>query len=111
MTSTPRICATHAAPRRLLASTLGSLFISASAAAVAEANNVPDLPDASKERELDSVKVDGYVVSEPTSAKFTAPLLDTPRSVSVLPGELTWDVGARSGGCAAVIRGITFGGR
>ena len=110
MSSAPRICAAHTAPRRLFASTLGSLFISASAAAAADANSALELPDASKARELDSVKVDGYAVSEPTSAKFTAPLLDTPRSVAIVPEALIGDVGATDlVDALRLIPGITFG--
>ena len=83
MSSISCISASHSTPRRVLASTLGSLFISATAPAFADANTPPDLPDAGKARQLDSVKVEGYVVSEPASSKFTAPLLDTPRSISI----------------------------
>ena len=110
MSSMPCISSTNAKPRRLIASTLGSLFISATAPALADANVAPDLPDAGKVRELDSVKVDGYVVSEPTSSKFTAPLLDTPRSVSILPEALINDVGATDlVDALRLIPGITFG--
>ena len=50
------------------------------------------------------------MVSEPTSSKFTAPLLDTPRSVSILPEALIGDIGATDlVDALRLIPGITFG--
>ena len=110
MSFSPYICTSQASPRRLLSSALGSVFISAAPSAFADANTPPDLPDAGNARELDSVKVDGYAVSEPESSKFTAPLLDTPRSVTILPEALINDVGATDlVDALRLIPGITFG--
>ncbi|MBL0164749.1 MAG: TonB-dependent receptor [Xanthomonadales bacterium] len=110
MSSTPCISGFHGTPRRLLATALGGVFVSAGSPAFAEATTPPDLPDAGKPRELDSVKVDGYVVSEPASNKFTAPLLDTPRSVSIVPEALIGDIGAVDlVDALRLVPGITFG--
>ncbi|HET9032998.1 MAG TPA: TonB-dependent siderophore receptor [Dokdonella sp.] len=110
MSSSPYISTSQASPRRLLATALGSIFVSATAPAFADANTPPDLPDADNARELDSIQVDGYVISEPASSKFTAPLLDTPRSVAILPEALIGDVGATDlVDALRLIPGITFG--
>ncbi|MCQ9617424.1 TonB-dependent receptor plug domain-containing protein [Paenalcaligenes niemegkensis] len=67
-------------------------------------------------RELPSIEVqgtgpiDGYQANEASSKKFTAPLLDTPRTVNVIPQELIKDRGASS--LQDVLRttpGITLG--
>lgn len=110
MLSQPFIATTHARPRHLLATALGTAFVSTCAAAHADANTSPDLPDAGNARELDSIKVDGYVVSEPASNKFTAPLLNTPRSVSILPEALIGEIGATElVDALRLVPGITFG--
>ena len=110
MSTSPYISSSQTSPRRLLASALGSVFVSAAAPVFADAKPPPDLPDAGNARELDSIKVDGYAVSEPASSKFTAPLLDTPRSVSILPDALISDIGATDlVDALRLIPGITFG--
>ncbi len=110
MLSTAPISAAKSSPRRVLASALGGLFISSAAPALADTAASSDLPDSGKARELDSIKVDGYALSEPTSSKFTAPLLDTPRSVTILPEALIGDIGATDlVDALRLVPGITFG--
>jgi catecholate siderophore receptor len=103
------VITTRSRPRLLAATALGTAFASSAAAAAVDANTPPPRPGM-EARELDSIEVDGYVVSEPASSKFTAPLLDTPRSVSVLPEALIDDIGTSDlVDALRLIPGITFG--
>jgi catecholate siderophore receptor len=97
-------------PIRLMASALGLALASTSAMAAgeapAEAKPKADPQDA---QNLDGVKVRSTVVNT-TSPKFTAPLLDTPRSVTVVPQAIIQQTAATS--LLDVLRqvpGITFG--
>lgn len=60
--------------------------------------------------EVSSVKIDAKRVADPSSSKFTAPLLDTPRSVTVIPSTIIEQTAATS--LQDILRtspGITFG--
>ncbi len=60
--------------------------------------------------EVSGVKIDAKRVADPSSSKFTAPLLDTPRSVTVIPSKIIEQTAATS--LADILRtspGITFG--
>jgi catecholate siderophore receptor len=103
------VITTQSRPRLLAATALGTAFASSAAAAPVQADALPPTPGTGT-HELDSVEVKGYAVHEPASSKFTAPLLDTPRSVSVLPETLIDDIGTTElVDALRLIPGITFG--
>lgn len=110
MTSKSFVASSANPPIRLMASALGLALASTSALAAgeapAEAKPKADPQDA---QNLDGVKVQSTVVNT-TSPKFTAPLLDTPRSVTVVPQAIIQQTAATS--LLDVLRqvpGITFG--
>ncbi|HLS42612.1 MAG TPA: TonB-dependent receptor, partial [Paenalcaligenes sp.] len=75
--------------------------------AAAQDSSVRELPTISVQG---SAPIDGYKANEVSSKKFTAPLLDTPRTVNVIPEEVIKDRGATS--LQDVLRttpGITLG--
>jgi catecholate siderophore receptor len=81
----------------------------ASAAAVDAAAPIATAP-AADSTEVSSVKIDAKRVADPSSSKFTAPLLDTPRSVTVIPSQIIEQTAATS--LQDILRtspGITFG--
>ncbi|RAO77944.1 TonB-dependent siderophore receptor [Dyella jiangningensis] len=97
-------------PIRLAMSALGLAMASTSAlAAGAATDDHGTTPDPQDAQNLEGVKVRSTVVNT-TSPKFTAPLLDTPRSVTVIPQEIIQQTAATS--LLDVLRqvpGITFG--
>ena len=110
MTSKSFVASSANPPIRLMASALGLALASTSAMAAgdapAEAKPKADPQDA---QNLDGVKVQSTVVNT-TSPKFTAPLLDTPRSVTVVSQAIIQQTAATS--LLDVLRqvpGITFG--
>lgn len=110
MTSKSFVASSANPPIRLMASALGLALASTPAMAAgeapAEAKPKADPQDA---QNLDGVKVQSTVVNT-TSPKFTAPLLDTPRSVTVVPQAIIQQTAATS--LLDVLRqvpGITFG--
>ncbi|NQE61757.1 TonB-dependent siderophore receptor [Caulobacter sp. RHG1] len=74
---------------------------------------VATAPAADKEKdknEVSSVSIDAKRTVDPSSSKFTAPLLDTPRSVTVIPSRIIEQTAATS--LQDILRtspGITFG--
>lgn len=97
-------------PRRLVTSTLG-LVIASSAAHAGDIvdTDIQDKGKDSRTENLEGMHVQSTVVNS-TSPKFTAPLLDTPRSVTVVPQEIIQQTNATS--LLDVLRtvpGITFG--
>lgn len=114
MSSTSFITTRALPPTRLFATAIGAVLIAGPAAAnpAAAAPNdaaAPD-PDARDTQQLERVTVEGKFVREPASPKFTAPLLDTPRAVSVVPEKLITDMGATDLiDALRVVPGITFG--
>jgi catecholate siderophore receptor len=98
-------------PRRLLATALVAL---APLAAHATDDPAPATPEDADQRknvsELDTVSVEGHNAAEPESPKFTAPLLDTPRSVTVIPQSVITDTGSTTLlDALRTVPGITFG--
>jgi len=62
------------------------------------------------ERSVSAVTIDAKRVADPSSSKFTAPLVDTPKSVTVIPAKIIEQTAATS--LADILRtspGITFG--
>ena len=80
------------------------------AAAIATAPAVAS-PTADEDRtEVSTVKIDARRVADPSSSKFTAPLVDTPKSVTVIPSRIIEQTAATS--LQDILRtspGITFG--
>lgn len=108
------VTATAKRPKRLIATALGTAFVSMAAPTVAEADDAPAAGDASaatrKPEQLEGVTVQGNALPQASSPKFTAPLLDTPRSVTVVPETLLNDMGAVDLiDALRVVPGITFG--
>ena len=113
MSSASFIASIPARPRRLLATALVALGPLAGHATESAAPATPDADAAPKSKnvaELDTVSVEGGDVAEPTSPKFTAPLLDTPRSVTVIPQSVITDTGSTTLlDALRTVPGITFG--
>lgn len=113
MSSPDFISAGSSTPRRLLATALGAI-VAAPWASAGAADASPDAaapqPDARDTRRLDSITVEGHYTPEPASPKFTAPLLDTPRAVTVVPQDLIDNMAATDLiDALRVVPGITFG--
>ena len=85
------------------------------AAAILAAHALPVMAQEEAAAELSPVTVEGasirdYKSDEASSPKFTAPLLDTPRSVTVINSEVLRDSGSTSlQDALRVVPGITFG--
>ncbi|WP_066682362.1 TonB-dependent siderophore receptor [Caulobacter sp. CCH9-E1] len=80
------------------------------AASAAERDAAPIATAPADSTEVSSVKIDAKRVADPSSSKFTAPLLDTPRSVTVIPSTIIEQTAATS--LQDILRtspGITFG--
>ncbi|MEW6391435.1 MAG: TonB-dependent siderophore receptor [Pseudomonadota bacterium] len=80
------------------------------AASAAERDAAPIATAPADSTEVSSVKIDAKRVADPSSSKFTAPLLDTPRSVTVIPSQIIEQTAATS--LQDILRtspGITFG--
>ncbi|WP_375740131.1 TonB-dependent receptor [Pseudomonas boanensis] len=92
--------------RALLASAIGLAIASSTGFALAAGQN--------QALQLDSVKVDGkaektYKVEQSSSAKYTAPLLDTPQTITVVPKEVIQEQQALSlRQVLSNVSGITF---
>ncbi|MFW0757578.1 TonB-dependent receptor [Pseudomonas sp. H11T01] len=102
---------------RLLASAIGVAITAASAAHMAHAAEKTDEKAPRNAISLDATSVTGeaqdqtsYQVEKASSPKYTAPLVDTPRSVTVIPQQVLKDTGALSMQDALrTVPGITFG--
>lgn len=83
----------------------------AAAADVDAAASVATAPAASADNnEVAGVRIDAKRVADPSSSKFTAPLVDTPKSVTVIPSRIIEQTAATS--LTDILRtspGITFG--
>src|SRR5690606_14372687 len=85
----------------------GALTIPVAAAAQSAEGNVQQLGTISVQG---TGPIDGYQAIEASSSKFTAPLLDTPRTVNVIPEEVIKDRGATAlKDVLRTTRGITLG--
>ncbi|TCV91450.1 catecholate siderophore receptor [Luteibacter rhizovicinus] len=110
MSSNAFVTSTATSPRRLVASALG-LVLATSAAHAADVTVPPPKgdKDAKSAETLESVRVQSTVVNS-SSPKFTAPLLDTPRSVTVIPQEIIQQSASMSlQDVLRTVPGITFG--
>ena len=83
----------------------------AHAAAASEADGpIATASSAADSTEVATVKIDARRVADPSSSKFTAPLVDTPKSVTVIPSRIIEQTAATS--LTDILRtspGITFG--
>ncbi|HEY0230390.1 MAG TPA: TonB-dependent siderophore receptor [Dokdonella sp.] len=118
MSSTSFITASQATPKRLLATALGTAFVSSVPAlaetAATDASSDPtaasDAVDASKANELQSVTVEGNSIKQGSSSKLTAPLLDTPQSITVVPQKVIAEQNLLNlRDILSTLPGITFG--
>lgn len=100
-----------AGPTRLVASTLGLALASGAVAAADAPHAVPDATPASPATatELKGVQVQAATLST-TSPKLTASLLDTPRSIDVVPAQIIQETASASlTDALRTVPGITFG--
>lgn len=122
MSTNPYIRSSQATPRRLLATALGLALVSGAAQAADAADPAAggtsvQTPDAADKRnkestqELDAVDVQGLVNNtEPSSPKYTAPLRDTPQTISVVPQKVMREQNLLSlRDVLSTLPGITFG--
>ena len=86
--------------RRLLATTIGLMFCAAGTPVLAEETNTAAAKKSDDESEtlLNKVlvkdKSDPYKSDTAASPKYTAPLVDTPKSVTVIPKEVIQQTGS-----------------
>ncbi len=107
MSSNPFVTSAAASPRRLLASALGFALVSSASAADVPEQGDKD-PNGQKAANLEGVKVQSTVVNA-TSPKFTAPLIDTPRAVTVVPSIVIQDTASTTlVEALRTVPGITF---
>jgi catecholate siderophore receptor len=119
MTSTPFITTSHATPKRLLATALGTAFVSSVVPALAEsgasdassdANAAPDAADARDTTQLESVTVEGHAALQGSSSKLTSPLLDTPQQITIVPQKVITEQNLLNlRDILSTLPGITFG--
>lgn len=103
---TAYVIARPAAPKRLFASALGLALLPPAAPANDESATEPDPQQATR---LESLEVKATTLAT-SSPKFTAPLLDTPRAVTVIPQEILRETAASSLlDALRSVPGITFG--
>ncbi|MET3664130.1 TonB-dependent siderophore receptor [Caulobacter sp. 1776] len=111
----PNVAGVISRPRRALSAAavagLAGLSLAhvAAAAEVATAAPVATAP-AADSTEVSTVKIDAKRVADPSSSKFTAPLVDTPKSVTVITSKIIEQTAATS--LTDILRtspGITFG--
>ena len=102
-------------PRRALsvaavAGLAGLGLAHAASAEVGAAAPVAAAPSAAETNEVAGVSINAKRVADPSSSKFTAPLVDTPKSVTVIPSKIIEQTAATS--LTDILRtspGITFG--
>ena len=102
---------------RLLASAIGVAITATSAAHMAQAAESTDSKVQGNSISLGATTVTGeaqdqksYQVEKASSQKYTAPLVDTPRSVTVIPQQVLQDTAATSlQDALRTVPGITFG--
>ena len=101
---------TAVSSQRLLASAIGVAITAIAAPQAAHADEAGQKKKTDKDRvlSLDAATIVGeqqdettYNVDRSASKKYTAPLLDTPRSVTVVPKQVIKDTAAVSPGCTA----------
>ncbi|WP_025132039.1 TonB-dependent receptor plug domain-containing protein, partial [Pseudomonas sp. PH1b] len=102
---------------RLLASAIGVAITAGSAGHMVQAAEDTNQKAPSKAIALDATSITGeaqdstsYQVEKASSQKYTAPLVDTPRSVTVIPQQVLKDTAATSlQDALRTVPGITFG--
>lgn len=119
MSSSPFIQASQASPKRLLATALGTAFVSSIAPALAETGvaevapepaAAPDDISTRDANQLESVTVQGNLVKQAQSPKLTAPLLDTPQSITIVPQKVIAEQNLLNlRDILSTLPGITFG--
>ena len=108
---------TPASSPRLLASAIGVALTASSAAHLAQAADDTEQKGEHNSISLGATSITGqeqdqtsYQVEKASSQKYTAPLLDTPRSVTVVPQQVLKDTAATSlQDALRTVPGITFG--
>ncbi|MEO7431880.1 MAG: TonB-dependent siderophore receptor [Dokdonella sp.] len=113
------ITSSHATPRRLLATALGTAFATTGVPALADvtsvdassdANAAPDDVDSRNSAQLDSVTVEGHAPAQGASSKLTAPLLDTPQQITIVPQKIIAEQNLLNlRDILSTLPGITFG--
>ena len=98
-------------PRRALgiAAVAGVAGLGLAPAAIAGPDTVVTTANVD-DRSVSAITIDAKRVADPSSSKFTAPLVDTPKSVTVIPAKIIEQTAATS--LADILRtspGITFG--
>lgn len=100
---------------RLLASAIGVAITATSAAHMAQAAESTESKAQGNSISLGATTVtgeqqDAYQTEKADSPKYTAPLIDTPRSITVIPQQLIKDTGATSlQDALRTVPGVTFG--
>ena len=95
-------------PTRLAFSALSMMAMSPTALAAENAPAPATTPEL-QTRDLQGLQVDANVIT-PRSPKFTAPLLDTPRAVTIIPQSIIQDTASASlTDALRTVPGITFG--
>ena len=108
---------TPASSPRLLASAIGVAISASSAAQLAQAAENTEQKGERNSISLGATSITGqeqdstsYQVEKASSQKYTAPLVDTPRSVTVVPQQVLKDTAATSlQDALRTVPGITFG--
>ncbi|MDP9029670.1 MAG: TonB-dependent receptor plug domain-containing protein, partial [Pseudomonadota bacterium] len=108
---------TPASSPRLLASAIGVAISASSAAQMAQAAEDTEQKGERNSISLGATSITGqeqdstsYQVEKASSQKYTAPLVDTPRSVTVVPQQVLKDTAATSlQDALRTVPGITFG--
>jgi len=111
------IIKTSASSPRLLASAIGVALGASSVAHLAQAAEDTEQKDQRNSISLGATSITGeeqdatsYQVEKASSQKYTAPLVDTPRSVTVVPQQVLKDTAATSlQDALRTVPGITFG--
>src|SRR5471032_3105621 len=108
---------TPASSPRMLASAIGVALSASSAAQLAQAAESTEQKGQRNSISLGATSITGqeqdgtsYQVEKASSQKYTAPLVDTPRSVTVVPQQVLKDTAATSlQDALRTVPGITFG--
>ncbi|MEZ0231627.1 MAG: TonB-dependent receptor [Methylophilaceae bacterium] len=87
-----------------------ALMAMAVSGTVYAADEAATLPEVKVSAPKDKEKTDGYKAEKASSSKFTAPLLDTPKSITVITADVIKDTGSVTlEDALRTVPGITFG--
>jgi catecholate siderophore receptor len=119
MSSAPFITTSQATPKRLLATALGTAFVSTAVPALADANaadaaaapsSADDAVNPRETSQLESVTVEGSELKQAASPKYTVPLLDTPQQITIVPQKIIAEQNLLNlRDILSTLPGITFG--